>query len=282
MAVTTTDDALGDGALAPAFDIGRVIGKVVLTFRRNAVTFAIAGLSVWLLTAVIEFGVAMAAASAVSPEHRTAWISHGFFGVLGLLCMAGFILPLAFVHAMTVWGAISDLTGKRPGVGQCLRAGWRHMLPVAGVGALYMAGVWTGAWFLVAPGLALASVWSVATPCQVWEGTAVVDSLKRSLDLTENNRLAIFGLRLVMGIVIFGVVAATMLAVSLVVGATMPAIIEADAQSNPLAVGLGVIDLLLYMAATVLLLAGASVVPAAIYVELKALRGELPSACLRA
>lgn len=274
MAVTT-DDAPGQ-----TFDIGRVIGRVVLTFRRNAATFAAAGLTVWLLTALIEFGVSLAAAIAVGPEHRTEWISHGFFGVLGILCMLGFVLPLAFVHGMVVWGSISDLTGKRPGIGQCLRAGWRHMLPVAGVGALYTAGVWAGAWFFVAPGLALATVWAAATPCRVWENTGMVESLARSFALTENNRLAIFGLRLVMSVIGFGAVMVTLMAVSLIVGATMPTIVEASIQSSPLAVGLGVLDLLLYMAATVLLLAGASVIPAAIYVELKALRGELPGATL--
>lgn len=279
MAVTTPDRS-DDGALGQTLDIGRVIGRVFSTFRRNAVTFGVAGIIVWLLTALIEFGVSLAAAIAVSPEHRTEWISHGFFGVLGLLCMLGFVLPLAFVHAMVVWGSISDLTGKRPGVGQCLRAGWRNMLPVAGVGALYMAGVWVGAWFMVVPGLALATVWAAATPCRVWEGTGVIESLTRSYQLTENNRLAIFGLRLIMGLIGFAVGIVTLMVVSLAVGATMPAIVEANAQSNPLAVGLGVLDLLLYMAATVLLLAGAAVVPAAIYVELKAVRGELPGATL--
>ena len=274
MAVTT-DDRLGQ-----TFDIGRVIGRVFTTFKRNAVTFGVAGFMVWLLTGVIEFAASLAAATAVSPEHRNAWLSHGFFGGLGVLCILGFLLPLAFVHAMVVWGSISDLTGKKPGVGQCLRAGWRHMLPVAGVGAVYMLGVWAGAWFLVIPGLALATVWAAATPCQVWEGTGVMQSLSCSIALTENNRLAIFGLRLVMGVIGFGVVAATLLIVSLLVGATMPAIYEAAADANPLAVGLGVLDLLLYMAALVVLLAGGSVVPAAIYVELKALRGELPGATL--
>lgn len=274
MAVTT-DDSLG-----ATFDIPRVFRRVVATFRRNAVTFGAAGFAVWLLTALIELALASAAALAVSPAHRTAWISHGFFGPLGLLCILGFVLPLAFVHAMVVWGAISDMTGRKPGVGQCLRAGWRHMLPVAAVGALYMAGVWIGVWFLIVPGFALAVVWSAATPCQVWEQTGVTQSLRSSYALTENNRLAIFGLRLVTSVATFGIVAATMLAVGIVVSATMPAIIEANAQSSPLAVGLGVMDLLLYMAAVVLLLAGAAVVPAAIYVELKALRGDLPGASL--
>ncbi|MDQ0464820.1 hypothetical protein QO010_002604 [Caulobacter ginsengisoli] len=274
MAVTT-DDRIGQ-----TFDIGRVIGRVFTTFKRNAVTFGVAGFMVWLLTAAIELGASLAAATAVSPQHRNEWLSHGFFGGLGILCILGFLLPLAFVHAMVVWGSISDLTGKKPGVGQCLRAGWRHMLPVAGVGALYMLGVWAGAWFLVIPGLALATVWAAATPCQVWEDTGVMESLSNSIALTENNRLAIFGLRLVMGVIGFGVVAATLLIVSLLVGATMPAIYEAAADANPLAVGLGVLDLLLYMAAIVVLLAGGSVVPAAIYVELKALKGELPGATL--
>lgn len=276
MAVTT-DDSLG-----ATFDIPRVFRRIVATFRRNAVTFGAAGFAVWLLTALIELGLASAAALSVSPAHRTAWISHGFFGPLGLLCMLGFVLPLAFVHAMVVWGSISDLTGKRPGIGQCLRAGWRHMLPVAAVGALYMAGVWIGVWFLIVPGFALAVVWSAATPCQVWEQAGITQSLRRSYALTENNRLAIFGLRLVTSVATFGIVAATMLVVGIVVSATMPAIIEANAQSSPLAVGLGVMDLLLYMAAVVLLLAGAAVAPAAIYVELKAVRGELPPACLDA
>jgi hypothetical protein len=274
MAVTT-DDSLG-----ATFDIARVIRRVVVTFRRNAVTFGVAGFAVWLLTALIELGLASVAALSVSPAHRTEWISHGFFGPLGLICILGFVLPLAFVHAMVVWGSISDLTGKKPGVGQCLRAGWRHMLPVAAVGALYMAGVWIGVWFLIVPGLALAVVWSAATPCQVWEEVGVTDSLRGSYALTENNRLAIFGLRLVMGVVICGALMATLMVVGVIVGATMPAIIEANEQSSPLAVGLGVMDLLLYMAAVVLLLAGASIAPAAIYVELKALRDELPGASL--
>lgn len=281
MAVTTDDRARGD-RLVHTFDIGRVIGRVVLTFRRNAVTFAVAGLVVWLATAFIELGLAMAAAAAVSPEHWTNWLSHGFFGGLGLVCMLGFVMPLAFVHAMVVWGSISDMTGKRPSIGQCLRAGWRHMLPVAGVGALYLGGVWAGAWCLVVPGLALATVWAAATPCQVWEGNRMVESLAASYALTENNRLAIFGLRLITGVAGFGLVAAVLAVVSLAVAATMPAIAAAAEQSNPLAVGLGVVDLLLYMAAIVLLLAGASVTPAAIYVELKALRGELPGASLEA
>jgi hypothetical protein len=265
MAVTT-DDRLGK-----TFDIGRVIGRVFTTFKRNAVTFGAAGFMVWLLTALIEIAISLAAAVAVSPEHRTEWLSHGFF-----------VLPRAFVHAMVVWGSISDLTGKRPGVGQCLRAGWRHMLPVAGVGALYTLGVWAGLWILVAPGLALATVWAAATPCQVWEKTGMVQSLSCSVTLTENNRLAIFGLRMVMGVIGFGVVLVTLLIVGLVVGATMPTIAQADANSNPLAVALGVIDLLLYMAAMVVLLAGASVIPAAIYVELRALKGDLPGATLDA
>ncbi|MBA1144831.1 hypothetical protein [Mesorhizobium neociceri] len=126
-----------------------------------------------------------------------------------------FVLAL-LVQAALVRGAIEDLNGKRPVIGDCIQIALRSFFPTLGIGILVIITLVVAVFvmvfisWLIPPvgwliGLALALipafVWlisvSVSVPIAVQERLGVFGSISRSRTLTKGSRWSIFWLLLI-------------------------------------------------------------------------------------
>jgi hypothetical protein len=96
-----------------------------------------------------------------------------------------------------------QLRGRSVAFGQSLAIGLSRIFPVLGVGILVGLCVILGFVACVIPGIILTCALYVAVPICVVEKPGVVDSLKRSFELTKNNRWQIFGAYLVQGVIAY-------------------------------------------------------------------------------
>ena len=129
-----------------------------------------------------------------------------------------FVLAL-LVQAALVRGAIEDLNGKRPVIGDCIQIALRSFFPTLGIGILVIIALVVAVFvmvfisWLIPPigwliGLALALIpafmWlisvSVSVPIAVQERLGVFGSISRSRALTKGSRWSIFWLLLIIGV----------------------------------------------------------------------------------
>jgi len=105
-----------------------------------------------------------------------------------------------FVTAASTYEVLQRLRGERAGVGECLLAGLRRLLPVLAVSLLTWLAIIAGLILVVIPGLIMGVALSVGIPVCVVERPGVFRSLERSFELTRGSRWAIFAILLVWGL----------------------------------------------------------------------------------
>lgn len=182
------------------FDIIRVVNRAFGAIGRNAPLFIGLGVAVTLIPSllirVFVTGAASEAArtGAVSPLASLPTLLGGSFFAIFL----SFLMQAAINYATVV-----DLDGQRPSFGKTLGVGARFALPLLLLAIVSMFGIYLGMILLIVPGVILALMWSVATPAMVSENLGVVASLGRSRALTKGNRLSIFALFVVVGVLAF-------------------------------------------------------------------------------
>jgi hypothetical protein len=98
--------------------------------------------------------------------------------------------------APIVYGVVQELNGTHAGVGACLAQGLKRFFPVFFTIFLLYWCVFFGLYTLLIPGFVLATGLFVAVPAAVCERPGVMGTLTRSFELTEGNRMRIFGLLL--------------------------------------------------------------------------------------
>jgi len=110
------------------------------------------------------------------------------------------VFGAAFLTAIYTYLSFRDLTGPRPGLNENgTRPGMVAPQALA-VGFLVILFVGLGFALFVIPGIVLITVLCVALPAAVVERPGIRAALRRSADLTEGNRVRIFGLMLLAGI----------------------------------------------------------------------------------
>jgi hypothetical protein len=188
------------------FDLGRVIQRTFTSIRSNwAVFFGSAALLTGIPSAVAAWGqVTMTEAPGVLPG--MAW------GVGALANLIGAYL----LQAMVLKAAINGFNGKSTTFDSAFDVALRMALPLFGLAILVGLGMIVGFILLVVPAIFLAVIWSVAAPVLVAERRDVMESLKRSTDLTKGHRWSVFALLLIyvvlwwlIAIVVGGLVLAT-------------------------------------------------------------------------
>lgn len=174
-----------------SFDFGRVIEGTFGVIGRNVVVFLLLSLLIVALPHAL-FWAAMA--SGTQGEAAGLYAYSALSWPIGM--MTSFLLQAAVVH-----GAAADLGGRKAGLGECLRTGFAHVLPVLAIGVVVSVGVVFGLLLLIVPGAMLAAAWAVAVPARVVERKGVFAALGRSANLTRGHRWPIFGLFVILGLI---------------------------------------------------------------------------------
>ena len=202
-------------ATTQAFDIGRVIARLFGVLSRNLLSFA--------MLSVLLVGVPTAAANMLqlnltsqgaNPSGDTAAITFGLIMLAYLVSLLG----NAVLQGSLIHGTVTDLAGRRASFSESLGAGMRHFLILIGIGIIAVVCVFFGFLLLIVPGVLLSLAWSVAAPAAVMERVGVFGAFGRSVELTRNNRAAIFGLAVILFVVQFIVQFAVVAVVFLTVG----------------------------------------------------------------
>lgn len=169
------------------FEIGPVISGTFGVIGRNFVPFALMALLLGGLPNLL-MGLFQLRFAASAATFELGWVGGSILGALTMLA-AAFVLQAAIVHA-----TVADLNGRRVVLGDSLRVGLRHCLPLIGLAILTGLGLAIGFMLLIVPGLMLMVAWSAAVPAKVVEKIGVLEAFTRSRDLTRGRRWPIFGL----------------------------------------------------------------------------------------
>lgn len=161
-------------------DIGEVLGDTFAVIGRTFVTLANIAVMFVAIPAVVR--IAGAVLTPVSPAFALldaiGAIAHG----IGTIIASNAILLVT----------MRDLHGQAVDTGTMFQVAARKFWPVVGLIILLALGVALGMMLLIVPGVMLALAWSVAQPALVLEDRGVLDSFKRSLELTRRKRWSIF------------------------------------------------------------------------------------------
>ena len=180
---------MSNGAITN-INIGGILGRAVEILGRNLATFGTLSALFMLL-----------------PFISGLMIGFGFEIDSGLPAIAIAALVLLWIllyfllFATLTHGTICDLRGTPARIFESLSWGLGRLFPVIGITIIATLGAGLGAMFILVPGLILMTMWWVAVPATVIEQTGVIDSLRRSVELTRGYRLKIFG---VIGVIYIG------------------------------------------------------------------------------
>lgn len=127
------------------------------------------------------------------------------YEISGIMGLVYFVLSLVLNQIAVgtlVYGSFLSLNGEKVSMGRTVSRGFSRVLPVIAVallaGILYMIGTL----FLIIPGIIIYMALFVAVPVTVVERIGVIDSLRRSRELTKGNRWRIFALNLLFFVVL--------------------------------------------------------------------------------
>ncbi|MBN8868122.1 MAG: hypothetical protein J0H98_11265 [Solirubrobacterales bacterium] len=108
-------------------------------------------------------------------------------------------------------------------VGELLGSVWPRLLAIIGLEILLGIIVGIGLVLLIIPGVILALILAASVPALVVEGLGVFESMSRSAELTQDNRMRILGVGILAIVIVLGVaiVAGLLVAVTPVLGAVV-------------------------------------------------------------
>jgi hypothetical protein len=134
------------------------------------------------------------------------------FAVFGIVGFIACLITIPMMQAALVYGSMGDLEGRPASTTDCLAAGQRYWLRLLGLDILVGLGVIVGMILLIVPGVLLALRWSLAIPALVLEGRGIQESMGRSAALTQDRRLWIF----VLGLILLGAMVVLQIALTIV------------------------------------------------------------------
>jgi len=173
------------------FSVGSVLSQSISVFLANLVPFCV--LALVLMVPSLIYGI-------IFMSNPAAGISAG-----SLIAIIIQMVLSQLTAAAITYGSFQYLRGQPVGIGDALSRGLSLILPVIGVAVLAGLAIGIGVILLIVPGVIIAVMLWVAIPAAVVERPGIVESLKRSADLTKGYRWHVFGVLLII-VVVAGVI----------------------------------------------------------------------------
>jgi len=174
----------------PQFSIGAALARSFSVLFRNIVPFGILAL---IFNAPVQL-------MPLFFDQVNGTLAGGFEPLSIVLVLANIILGF-MLAATLVYGTVLELRGGRASLLECMSRGLSLLFPVIGVGILVGIIIGLFSLLLIIPGIIAAVMLWVAVPAAVVERPGIVDSLKRSIELTKGYRWPLFGLILILMII---------------------------------------------------------------------------------
>lgn len=181
----------------PPIQIGRVLRDTFGLFGRRFGTLSALGLLVILPTRLVTVGLVR---SAILPAPSDVlWADVNFW--LGLFAISALqIIMLDFGNAAMIGASMAQREGRPRGLMETLMPALRRLPIIVPAGLLHFVGLMSGLVLLVVPGFIVMTMWSVLGPVMGAERTGLVESFRRSKELTHNTRWQVFWLLMAVGI----------------------------------------------------------------------------------
>lgn len=269
----------GGGAPIPGtLDVGDVLSTTFRTMGAALVPILGCALSVVLPTAVVTFVLRVAMYLVIqNMDHATP--DQAMMGLaLALPVYFVFIFVLLATQAVgqggIVYSVAEQLSGRTPTIGQAFRVGLSRAFWVFLTTFLATIAVFIGMLFCVVPGVVVGIFLCVAAPVCIVEKLGPIDSLQRSVTLTEGNRLTIFLVFLAVMVGWFVIAMCIIAPVQLLVVGGAAAVGGAggvQAMQDPLSLG-SIIGEIINIPVTLFATMAGSTLVAVIYARLRGLR----------
>ncbi|MEH6758527.1 MAG: hypothetical protein V7676_13595 [Parasphingorhabdus sp.] len=176
-------------------DIGRVLTNTFGVISRNPVVFL--GLSLLIV------GLPNAAMQYIQGSATTlagAFASPALI-ITGLISFFVFMFLSVVLQATLIVATLTDLGNDEINLGDCVKQAVRKFLPLIGLGIVFGLGIVLGFMFFFIPGVILYLMWIIAAPVMMAEDKGIMESLKRSAELTRGSKGMIFLLMIIFVII---------------------------------------------------------------------------------
>ncbi|MEH6701106.1 YciC family protein [Parasphingorhabdus sp.] len=173
---------------AQHLDIGRVLNNTLGVIARNPLIFL--GLS-FLIVALPQSLIQLATGTSMAGSDAAAMMAMFDSPSLMAAAFGGwllFIILSVLLQATFIIATVKDLNGQKVSLGECIGHAVVKIVPLIGLAILMILGIMLGMMLLVIPGLILALMWIVASPVMMAEDKGIIDSLKRSAELTKGSK----------------------------------------------------------------------------------------------
>ncbi|HEY7799955.1 MAG TPA: hypothetical protein VIA80_14395, partial [Hyphomonadaceae bacterium] len=181
-------------------DLGAVVNRTFGAIAANFATFItlallLAAIPTVLITAAYTFLLLQPAVLSADPNDPLAAMGPLLLGSYGMAFLS--MIPASVLTGALTQAALVHFNGGRASFGECLSTGLRFMLPLVGLGIATAFGLFLWALLLIIPMILAMTRWAVAPAALVAERTGVFEAFGRSIELTRDNRWAIFFLVLI-------------------------------------------------------------------------------------
>jgi uncharacterized membrane protein len=167
----------------PQINIGSTISRSLSTMMKKPAIFLGLTAIAALIPALIQI--------ATFPSQGGQVVSSILGSIIGMI-----------IQATVAYAVFQIARGQAVSFSECFSRATGHFVPILLASILVGLLVGLGMVLLIIPGVIISCILAVTLPACVVEKLGAVDSLKRSAELTKGNRLQIFLLYLVVGVII--------------------------------------------------------------------------------
>lgn len=197
-------------------EIGKVFRQAFSALFSNMLAFLFIAILFGMVPTL--FAIALGGTSEIVNGNEFASTSEIVRGVMTFLVA---LICIAIIQGTVVYGTVRSIEGKRTPFRETVGRGLAMALPVVGISVLFAVGYVLSSLLLVIPGVIFYCTFFVVVAVAVTEHCGVMESFRRSRQLTKGNRWRILGLVLLWSLAIFPVMLVLMV-VSFAVVAVLP------------------------------------------------------------